>query len=224
MGKSYPREQKEFLLSLFPNSFAKEISRLFYEKYNKKITIGAINVMRAKYGIKLENYRNIISDENQKKWVMNLLPYYSCKEIADLFEKKFGKRVSENIFNNMKSRYHIKRQYTIARTKPIKPFYNEITRKNDNRQMVRIGIKKYQDKGRYVWEQYYNRKIPKGYDVIFLDKNKNNYDIKNLAVIKRGLLVYMIKKQIEPTSKDIIKAASLCFKLDKKIKGCEKNG
>ena len=58
---------------------------------------------------------------------------------------------------------------------------------------IKISEDKWMHKHHYVWQQHYGE-IPKGYNIIFLDKNKKNFDINNLAAVSRKELLFINKK------------------------------
>ena len=163
--------------------------------------------------------------KEQEKWLVNKLPYYSPIVLANMFKEHFNQdikvRTIRNIkhANNVKSDYQRKIYDTKYRENIKKPLYNEIIGNRD-RVYVRVANKKYQIKSRYVWEQYYGRKLPKDYYVVFLNE-KDNYDINNLKKNKKGTLSYSIRKEIELCHKDIIKTIDMIRLLDKKIKNKE---
>lgn len=59
---------------------------------------------------------------------------------------------------------------------------------------IKVERNKWISKHRFVWEQYHNRKVPKGKVVIFLDGNKTNFKIDNLKLISRGALLILNRK------------------------------
>lgn len=159
--------------------------------------------------------------KEQKEWLLNKLPYYSPIVIADMYKDRFKQDIEVGTIRNCKTINHIKSNYkrkifdVSYRDKIRKPLYNE---KIDNKgqEYIRIGAHKYQTKRRFIWEQHYGRKIPKDYEVIFLDNDKNNYDIKNLALIKKSTRIFALKTGIDLNNKDIIKATDLILRLNKK--------
>lgn len=44
---------------------------------------------------------------------------------------------------------------------------------------------------KYIWQKYYQKKLPEGMIIIFLDGNKKNFDIKNLAAVTRAESMYI---------------------------------
>ena len=161
--------------------------------------------------------------KEQEEWLVNKLPYYSPIVLVDMFKEHFNQDIKVRTIRNIKHANKVKSDYqrkiydTTFREKIKKPLYNERIGNRD-RVYVRVANKKYQIKTRYIWEQYYGRKIPKDYDVIYLDGNKENYDIDNLKLVKKVVRIYALKKGIDLINKDIINTTRLCFNLEQKIK------
>lgn len=160
--------------------------------------------------------------KEQKEWIVQKLPYYSPILIADMFKEHFNQDIRVDTIRNIKRSEQIKSNYDKKQYKERnkKELYETLKIKCDGEYLdfVRIGPRKYQLKNRFVWEQYHKRKVPANYVVVFLDKDKTNYNIDNLALVKRSTMSYMIKKEIEPRSRGIIKASDMCLKLDVKVK------
>lgn len=223
----FTQEQKEFLLRLFPYKKADEISDLFYEKYNRRLTKKSLRTFKCKNNKNKRSYTFTKLSDEQLKWLLNMLPYHNNLEAIQIFKNKFDIELSNNYLKNTRHKYHIEKQYKQKindmryREKIKKPLYNIINSYRSDTgycyDYVRVDTKKYQTRTRYEWEKYYGRKIPKGYDVMFLNE-RNNYDINNLALVKRNIASYMRKKDITPADKEIIKTAGLCWQLDKKTK------
>ena len=224
MGKNkrFTKEQKDFLLKLIPYKQPQDICDLFYKEFNRKTCVGTIINLKCKYNQNRTHYKKWEISDNQLKWLLNMLPYRDNVEAIELFKNKFGVELNDDILKYMRHKYKVKRVYkqkikdTRFRDKIRKPLYNEIY-SNPKADFVRVDTRKYQTKKRFVWEQYYGRKIPKDYVVIFL-KEKDNYDINNLALVKKGTLSYSVKKGIELSDKDIIKTVDMIRRLDNKIK------
>lgn len=82
-------------------------------------------------------------------------------------------------------------------------------------------------KHRIIYEEHYGE-IPKGYVVMFLDRDKSNFDINNLILISRNQLRSLnqndlIKDDPELTKSGII-LADLLIKINEKDKEIKKNG
>ena len=82
-------------------------------------------------------------------------------------------------------------------------------------------------KHRIIYEEHYGE-VPKGYVVMFLDRDKSNFDINNLILISRNQLRSLnqndlIKDDPELTKSGII-LADLLIKINEKDKEIKKNG
>ena len=74
-----------------------------------------------------------------------------------------------------------------------------------------------------MWEQYHNRKVPKGKVVIFLDGNKTNFEIDNLKLISRGALLILNRKyshilKDKELMRSCVDLSELIYKISKKKK------
>lgn len=73
-------------------------------------------------------------------------------------------------------------------------------------------------KHRYVYEQYHNMTIPKNHAVVFLDQNKQNFDIDNLYLVNQRVLTYMSKRGLWSDNPQLTKANLLIAELQCSIK------
>ena len=71
-----------------------------------------------------------------------------------------------------------------------KPIGSEYT-KPDGMVMVKVTKDKWVYKQRLIYEQYYGVHLPEDVYVIFLDQNRNNFDIANLKAVSRREASYM---------------------------------
>lgn len=70
---------------------------------------------------------------------------------------------------------------------------------------------------RYNWEKAHGA-IPQGHMVIFLDGNKENCSLDNLAVIDRGENIVMMKKRLRTSNAELTKAGIAVTKLSLALK------
>lgn len=77
-------------------------------------------------------------------------------------------------------------------------------------------------KHHFIWEQKYGE-IPEGYKLIFLDGNKENFDISNFMLVSDAENLEMIRSDLRSTNSDITKAGVLVAKIDCKIREINKN-
>lgn len=73
-----------------------------------------------------------------------------------------------------------------------------------------------------AWEEHHGQKVPKNHIVIFLDGDKTNFSIDNLALINKGELLKMNQYHYFNSDSNITSAGIGIIRLDKKIKQAEK--
>lgn len=66
----------------------------------------------------------------------------------------------------------------------------------------------WQLKHRYIYEQHYG-KIPEGYNIIFLDGNKQNLDINNLKAVSKNQDLIMNRKSLFTKDKDLTSTGTI---------------
>lgn len=73
-------------------------------------------------------------------------------------------------------------------------------------------------KHRYIYEKHYG-KIPEGYNVMFADKNKQNFDIDNLILVSKHEDLIMNSKKLLYNDKELTKSGHLVAKVISKTRG-----
>ncbi|WP_241690607.1 HNH endonuclease signature motif containing protein [Ligilactobacillus salivarius] len=106
-----------------------------------------------------------------------------------------------------------------------KPLGSEYT--SDGYVMVKVKMngprdKRWKLKHVLIWEKY-NGPVPKDNVVTFLDGNKRNFDINNLACIRKGVNSVLNKKKLRSENKEIFEARVAQIELNQKIKRITKN-
>ena len=106
-----------------------------------------------------------------------------------------------------------------------KPLGSEYT--SDEYVMVKVKMdgprdKRWKLKHVLIWEKY-NGPVPKDSVVTFLDGNKRNFDINNLACVRKGVNSVLNKKKLRSQNKEIFKTRVAQIELDQKIKKITKN-
>jgi hypothetical protein len=157
----------------------------------------------------------------KKKQKHNSPHYYSCsemnflednvkgislKELTDKFNQKFGLNQTMASISTFKVKHGLKSgmNYGLKNLEKrfekgnipnfTKPLFSEY-KKDWN---VYIKVKQpnvWVLKHRYLYEKEYG-KIPKGYNVIFADGDKTNFDLDNLVLVDKKLLFIMSTKRL----------------------------
>lgn len=142
----------------------------------------------------------------------------TCKEIAELINKKYNTVYTENDIYNAKRRYKLKSNIDCKfkkgmtshnKGKKWDDYMSKEGQKNSKKTCFKKGHKPHnwvpvgteilstngyiyikvnepndwQLKHRYIYQKNYGE-IPEGYSVIFLDQNKQNFNIDNLQLVK----------------------------------------
>lgn len=81
---------------------------------------------------------------------------------------------------------------------------------------------KWKPKQVHIWEQH-NGPLPKGYIITFIDGDKSNLNINNLACIKKSVNGAMNIKSLRSESPELFKVRVAQIELDQKIKRITKN-
>jgi hypothetical protein len=132
------------------------------------------------------------------------------KELAALFNEKFGTNLSWERIRAFKKYHHLKSGID-GKIKPGSEFWKLV--KDDKKKanstsyskghisvterpigfertdgegyiLIKVAPRKWRIKSHVVWEKYYG-KIPKGHAVIFVNGDKSNCDILNLILVSR---------------------------------------
>jgi len=129
------------------------------------------------------------------------------KELAELVNSLFGVNYSIYQISKIKVKCGIKGSprgpYEI-------PLYSEFIHKSNGIfiKVISNGRIKWVKKARWMWEQVHG-KIKRGDNIIFLDKNPLNVDIKNLYLVSKAELAILQKKKLISNNPEITKIGIL---------------
>jgi len=202
MRKPWTEDEDKVLLELYPNNFTEYIALLLnrsvFSCYSRAYIKG-IKKTEEFTKIALEREANKLREVGQKtRFLKGTIPHNKGKKLNDAIKEKISKTYFSKGHDphNMKYDGHIR------------------VCKKDGYHYVRIARAKYVLKHRHIYEQHHG-KIPEGMIVIFVDGNKNNFDITNLQAITRQEHVSRNRVHNYPQEiKDLIKLKN---KLNKKI-------
>jgi len=142
----------------------------------------------------------------------NALEHYT-ETITDLFNKKFNAKCSTDIlraairFHNIAYKKHIitrERKQVGDEYSDKKGTYIKIS---DDEEKGRSSMQRrgtWKKKQVFLWENAHGS-IPKGYRVIFLDKNKSNFELDNLELVSHNEFLLLNKFGLYSTDKEVTK-------------------
>lgn len=187
MPRIYTNEQIEFLRVNSSGNDTKKLTQLFNEHFNSQITISKMSSLRYdrgfKSGITGRGIRRSPSTEFKKGQISWNLGKYVRVSIATEFKK--GQKPKN--------------------TQPV----GTIKMRDDGYVWIKI---KETEPSRFGWTQlhrYYYEKahgeIAKGNAIIFLDGDRNNFDVSNLMMITRGQLAIVNKFKLIKNDPELTK-------------------
>lgn len=191
-------------------------------------------------------------NNEQTEYLKSIVNGRTCKELAEMINKKFNTNYNDKDIYNAKRRNNLKsgvdctfKKGNPAHNKGKKwneymPIESQINSKktqfkkgNKPHNWLPVGSEWINDKGytyvkisepnnwqlkhRYIYEQHHG-KIPKGYSIIFLDGNKNNYDLDNLQLVKIREKLIMKNLHFFSTNKELTRTGLITTKLIIKTK------
>lgn len=207
----YTKEEDIFLINNVKGITLKELTNRFNEKFNLNLSESAIGNRKHKLGLKSgivggQFQKGSIPMNKGKKW-----DEYMSKEAQEKARKTCFSSTDRSI-NNANYNY--------------KPMYSERVGKDGYILIKANKHGNYVLKHKWIYEKYHNCKIPKGYVCIFLDGNKLNFDINNLAIVSKNenLILNRNKLRFEAVeaTESGIKVAQLIETISKKKRGKQK--
>ena len=189
------------------------------------------------YGIKW-------SDE-EKEYLKKITPGHHYVEIANMMNKKFNREFTVNQIKSAIGRYKLNTGFNgrfkkgnVPHNKGKKGLYYKGCEKTwfkkgqapinhkpvgseridlDGYTLIKVSEPNvWKLKHRVVWEKA-NGPIPKNYTVIFLDGDKSNTDINNLALVSRNELLIINQRGLLKKDKELSKVGINIAKLQSKI-------
>lgn len=129
--------------------------------------------------------RNLYTKEFEREFKI-LAPYFTLDELLVYAREFYDINISQlrQFFYKRNIKY---KDYNINKVRDMgdKIPIGQERKKPDGMVQVKVAKNKWEYKQRLIYEQYYNVKLTSDDFIIFLDQNRNNFDIKNLKRITR---------------------------------------
>ena len=190
----YSEEQKKFIIDNYYGKYSKELADMFNKQFNTNITAKEIKSYRKNHklnsGLSGQFKKGHVTHNKGKKQT----EYMSKEAIEKTKATRFKKG---NIPQNHRD---------IGEERISKDGYIYIKVRdgclNDNWEL----------KHRYIYKQHYGE-IPNGYNVMFADKNKRNFDIDNLILVSKSEDLIMNNNKLLFSNKELTKTGHLIAKV-----------
>lgn len=200
---------EEMLLFLRENVYGcrlKKLTELFNNTFSTQKTKKEIHAICGRYKFRNGCQNKLFYTDDKLQFLKSIVPGRSWKEIALLFNAKFGVNIKSI---NLKSacvsrgiltgrighRYH-KERSPLGTERIDKDGYLFIKVKHPN---------KWIPKHRFLWEQK-NGPVPDGYHIIFADGDKTNFSESNLIKVNRKEHFHLNKRKLRFSDPEYTKA------------------
>ena len=192
----YSEEQKEFIITNNYGKYSKELAEMFNQHFNTNITAKEISYFRRNH-----------------KLNSGLTGQFKKGNVAHNKGKKQIEYMSqESIERTKKTRFKIgnkpKNYRPVGSERITRDGYTEIKVKDPN---------KWELKHRLIYKQHYGE-IPKGHNVIFADRNIQNFDINNLVLVSKAEMLILNKNKLIFEDKELTKVGVNIAKVIDKTK------
>lgn len=191
MKNKYTKEQREFLIKNNHLKTSQELADMFNKRFGTNIT-----------KVNIKNFRgnNHLNSGLTGQFKKGNIPHNKGKRQNDYMSIESIEKTKATRFKkgNIPANHR-----DVGSERITKDGYIEIKIKEPN---------KWQLKHRYIYEKKYG-KIPKGYNLIFLDGNRKNIDLSNLKLVSKSEDLIMNKNQLFTTDKNITNTGSLIAKV-----------
>lgn len=170
--------------------------------------------MRRKINLKLYNWLK----ENGKNYIID--------DLVIIVNKKFNENYTRLqlqkylVRNKIEYKYKNKNMIRSMSKLPVGTEY----KKDDGMVLVKIGSNTWEYKQRLIYKQYHKVKLTSDDYIIFLDQDRTNFNIDNLARISRRESSILSNQKIFSKNKDVTKTAIDIAKLIIKNKELENRG
>ena len=190
----YSEEQKKFIIDNYYGKYSKELADIFNKQFNTNITAKEIKNYRENHklnsGLTGRFEKGHVTHNKGKKQT----EYMSKEAIEKTKATRFKKG---NIPQN-------RREIWEERISKDGYIYIKVRDGclNDNWEL----------KHRYIYKQHYGD-IPNGYNVMFADKNKRNFDIDNLILVSKSEDLIINNNKLLFSNKELTKTGHLIAKV-----------
>lgn len=129
-----------------------------------------------------------VFNERMHKWLCKNSQNFTAKELVLIVNNKFNedftlKQMQQYFWHHPELIYRYEKPNKKHSNNPL-PIGSE-RRKSDGMWQIKVGPKKWEYKQRKIYEDYYGVKLKDDEYIIFLDQDRNNFDISNLKKITR---------------------------------------
>lgn len=158
--------------------------------------------------------------------MIELAPYKTLDELLKIAHSKYHYKINKNILRQYLYKRHIKyKDYNSNRVRNMGsniPIGTERI-KDDGMIQVKVAPDRWEYKQRLIYEKYHNIKLTSNDYIIFLDQNRNNFNINNLMRVSRHESSILSNQKMFSHCPEVTKTGVQVAKLIIKTKEKEKS-
>ena len=245
-------EYTDYMQQICPGRLTPEVTKLLNEKFGTKYTSRQIGGVRKRFGLLVGKVfqKKLLTSDQHDYFLANQVGK-TAQTIADEMNKKFGLSLTSQQIKSYRGNNglnsgltgYFKKGHTPnnkGKKYPNMPSNSgQFKKGNKPRNYVPVGTincttdgyPKIKVADPNVWELLHrktwiehNGSIPKGHSIVFLDGDKSNYDISNLACLSKNEVVRMNQNKLFTSDAELTKTGIGLTKLTNKIREVEKDG
>lgn len=216
----FTEEQDLWIREHYWDMSLKELVEVFNETFNASRSYETVK-QRCRKTLKLTRKRT----DEMTQFIRDNYYYYSLKDLTDKFNEYFGQRRTEGVIkswaydlglhfkdNDERWRKTISASWK-THARPIGSIY----KLTGGYLYIKTAPRKYEMLHKYLWEKE-NGPVPEGYQLIFLDNNKENCSLDNICCISGRIHRELIKKKWRFDNAEQTRTAIMWYELFYAIK------
>ena len=214
VSKLFTQEHISFLRNNAGTMPDYKLINLFNRHFGMNANKGTVRSLMYRRGILKQGAKFKTLTPEQSQFLESNAPLYTLEKLTESFNSVFNTDYTKEKMRNFLKHRKIKIGI------PFLPVGSEWT---NGRGFVFVKTeKKWVRKHYIIWESVHG-KIPKGHYVIFADRNKNNFEIKNLVLVKKNELCSLIRNDYLTTDQEItltgVAITRLGITINERLKG-----
>lgn len=248
----WKNEYTDYMKEICPGRLTPEVTKLLNEKFGTNYTASQIGGVRKRLGLLVGKVfqKRILTSEQHDYFLENYVGK-TAQAFADEMNEKFGLSLTSKQVKNYRRNNRLNSGLTgqfekgHTPTNKGKKFPNmpknsgQFLKGSKPPNWVPVGTVRYTTDGypkrkiaepnkwehchRAEWKKY-NGSIPKGHSIVFLDGDKTNWNIENLACLSKSEIARMNQNHLFTSDANLTKSGIGLTKLTNKIREVEKNG
>ena len=230
MSKSLFNEiEKEFILNNYKEISSEELANLFNKKFDRNITSKQMRMYKQHHKLRsgYDGSKSLFN-EIERKFILDNYKGISSEKLTNLFNKKFSRNITEEQIQLYKKSHRLRSGYD-AKFKKAQTPHNQMPigsetiyyDKGIKKTYIKIGEPNIWERKQVYLYKKYKGDVPDDGIVIFLDGNKDNFDIDNLELITRHENNIIAGNKFWCNNKEVNKAIIELSRLKAKAKEME---